>query len=198
MALDLQKEISILRQHPEFGKYLGVALQRLQDSVNGLGTNLAADPTGTMPAPPPIQALNVKTDGNGTVHATINHSAAIQRGVHYFVEYSNDAAFSQPHVVHLGTSRTMNPITLPAMDDSGKPQKFFFRAYGQYPGGDPGEPVHFGGTVPTPVNPGGSVKLTLLQSTGSGTAQNSGQQAGSGFGRVLFRQPITTRRVTQA
>jgi hypothetical protein len=89
--------------------------------------------------------------------------------------------------VHLGASRSMNPVMLPAKDDNGKPQQFYFRGYSQYPGGHPGSPIHFGGQTPTAVNPGGSAKLTLLPSTGSGTAENTGQQGASGFGRNLFR-----------
>ena len=197
--VDVNKEISDLRQIPMFGKYLGNALKLLQDGINGLGINVGADPTQTLPAPPAIQGLNVKTDGNGTVHAVINDSSAIQRGVHYFVEYQQlqtgkPLTFSQPHVVHLGTSRTMHPLVLPAKDDAGNAVHYIFQAYSQYPGGEPGEKVRFGGTTPTAVSPGGTVKMTLLPSTGSGTAQASGEQAGSGFGKVLFRPVVAAKR----
>ena len=194
--LDLQREIDFVKGIPGFGDRLANALQRIETGVNGIATNLGGDPTQTVAPPPTVQGLAVKTDGNGTVHAVVQDNNPIQRNLHYFVEYSNDESFSQPHVVHLGASRTMNPITLPAMDDNGNPQKFFFRSYSQYPGGDPGKPIHFGGTTPTGVDVGGTTKLTLLPSTGSGTAQPSGQQGGSGFGKVLFRNAIAPKRTS--
>ena len=187
MPVDIEKEITFLRNIPEIGRYLGEAFRKLVDGTNLLGQNSAVDAVGTMPEPPTVQQLQVKTNGAGLVHAVINDQNTIQRNLHYFVEYDTNPAFTQPHVVHLGASRSMNPITLPAMDDNGNPQQFYFRAYSQYPGSTPGQPVHFGGETPTPVNPGGTQQMTLIPSTGSGTAQASGQQGGSGFGKVLFR-----------
>jgi hypothetical protein len=67
------------------------------------------------------------------------------------------------------------------------PQVWYFRAYSQYPGSHPGPKVLFGGNNATSVNPGGTQAMTLLPSTGSGTAQNSGQEGGSGFGKNLYR-----------
>lgn len=193
MAISIDKEILILRQIPEIGQHLGKALQALVDGANALGKNLSADPTQTMPQPPTIQKLNVKASG-GTVHATITDNNPIQKNLHYFVEYDTSPAFAQPHVVHLGASRSMSPISLPALDDNGQPQPFYFRAYSQYPGSHPGEVQHFGGSQPTAVNSGGSLQMTLLPSTGSGTAQATGQQGGSGFGKVLFRPAVGPKR----
>lgn len=191
---DLNKETSELQQVPGFGQYLASALTRITAAINNFGQNVSVDPTGTLPPPPTVQALTVKTNGTGLVHAVINDSNPIQKNLHYFVEYANEPAFKQPHVVHLGPSRTMNPITLPAQDDNGNPQNFYFRAYSQYPGGHPGGPVHFGGTTPTPVAPGGTQKMTLIPSTGSGTAQATGQEGGSGFGKTIFRGAVGPKR----
>ena len=182
LALDIQKEISILRKQDN-GQWLHSALQRIEDAVNALAKNGALAAKGILPAPPPINELAVKTNGTGLVHAVITDNSAIQKGIHYFVEYDTDPNFTRPHVAHLGASRTMNPIMLPAMDDDGNPQSFHFRAYSQYPGGSPGHKIHAGGAV----DPGGTQALTLLPSTGSGTAQASGEQGGSGFGKVLSR-----------
>jgi hypothetical protein len=186
MPVSIEKELNYFRSLPGFGSYLATALTRLMDGVNNLGDNLAADPAGTKDPPPTIQAITVKANG-GLVHATINDANPIQRGLHYFIEYSAEANFLQPHVVHLGASRSMSPLTLPAKDDNGNAQTFYFRAYSQYPGGLPGKPIYFGGTAPTAVNPGGTNQLTLLPSTGSGTAAPSGQESASGFGKVLYR-----------
>jgi hypothetical protein len=198
MPLALEKELDFLRQIPEFGQYLSEALRKVQEATNGLGKNVAVDPTGTMPKPPTIQQLTVKTNGTGLVHAVVSDNNPIQKGLHYFVEYSNDAAFSQPHVVHLGASRSMPPITLPGSDDNGNPQKFYFRAYSQYPGSHPGEPVHFGGDTPSAVDPGGTQQMTLVPSTGSGTAPNTGERGASGFGRVLLRPSSGPKRSAAA
>ena len=195
MALDINKEILTLRQRPEFGQYLGVALQRLVDAVNNLGDHVAVDPTGTMPSPPPVQALEIKASG-GMVHAVVSDNNPIQKNLHWFVEYDTDPSFSKPHVAHLGVSRSMQPVNLPAMDDDGNPQQFYFRAYSQYPGSQPSAPIHFGGETPTPVSPGGTAQMTLLRSTGSGTAQSSGEQGGAGFGKVLRRPGTTVKRTS--
>jgi len=191
MALDLSQYIQQLRRVPVVGRYHAQVLKKIQDGINNLARNVAADPTGHMPAPPAIQQLNIKTDGNGLVHGTIEDNNEIQRGIHYFVEYQTTdevkKGFLQPHVVHLGTSRSMHPFQLPAMDDDGNPVHYVFRGYSQYPGGKAGPKVSFGGETPTLVAPGGSVRMTLLPSTGSGTTQPTGQVSGQGFGDVLIR-----------
>ena len=195
MALDISKEILYLKQHPELGQYLGTALQRIQDGLNALGDHIGADPTGTMPAPPPVQALDVKAK-DGLIQATVSDNNPIQKNLHWFVEYDTDPNFTKPHVAHLGVSRSMRPVTLPAKDDNGNDQKFYFRAYSQYPGSHPSEPIHYGGTTPTAVDPGGSIQMSLLPSTGSGTAQSSGEQGGAGFGKVLKRPGTTPKRTS--
>lgn len=197
MALDIQKEVDRLRQHPEIGKYLATVLERIQTAVNVLGTNAGVDPTGAkLPAPAPIQQFSVKSDGNGTIHGVISDNNEIQRGIHYFAEYSTSPDFTRPIPVHMGTSRTMVPLTLPHKDDNGNVINYYFRAFSQYPGSDPGEKVHFGGDTPTAVNSGGPVQMSLFPSTGSGTAQNSGEEGGSGFGKVLFRQATGVKRTS--
>jgi len=194
MSVSIDREIDFLQKTKTdgIGPYLAQALRRLRDGVNNLGTNLAADSTQTLPPPPSVQALTVKTNGNGLVHAVINDQNQLRRGVHYFLEYDTNPAFPQPHVVHLGASRSMNPITLPALDDDGFPQRFYFRAYSQLPGSHPSPPIRFGGEKPIAVDPGGTQQMTLIPSTGSGTAPANGQAAGQGFGIVLHR-PATVK-----
>src|ERR1700746_1860149 len=114
MAVSIEKELTILGQVPGFGQYLSNALRLLVNGVNNLGQNVAVDPNGKLPAPPAVQQLTVKTNGMGLVHAVINDSNPISKNLHYFVEYDTNPNFSQPHVAHLGVSRTMHPITLPA------------------------------------------------------------------------------------
>jgi hypothetical protein len=195
MAIDISKELVFLRQIPTIGNYLHDALSRIATGVNNLGNHVAVDPAGTIPSPPPIQQLTVKTSGTGLVHAVVSDNNQISKNLHYFVEYDTDPNFKQPHVQHIGVSRSMAPLNLPAKDDNGNPQSFYFRAYSQYQGGHPGPAVHFGGDTPQAVNPGGAQQLTLLPSTGSGTAQSTGQEGGSGFGKIQIR-PATARKRT--
>jgi hypothetical protein len=188
MALTIDREISYAKQIPVVGHFLANGLQRVQDAINQLGTHTGTDPTGILPAPPPIQKLDVKA-ANGLVHAVITDSSPNSKPLHNFIEYDTSPNFSQPHVIHLGASRSMPPMTLPALNDSSAPQSWHFRAYSQYPGSQPGKKVNFGGETPTPVSVGGTQAMTLLASTGSGTASPDGQQGGSGFGKTLTRQP---------
>jgi len=190
MPINLNDQINYLRQIPGFGQYLGDTLQRLQDGVNLLGQNTATDPVGTLPAPPPIQQLVVKTNGTGLVHAVITDSSHIQKGINYFVEFDTSPSFPQPHVVHLGASRSMLPTMLPGKDDNGNVLTYYFRAYSQYPGGAPGVKVSPGGSI----QPGGTQNMTLLSSTGSGTAPGTGQGAGQGFGKNLFRPAVNSAK----
>lgn len=197
MPLNLERERVFIKQIPEFGKHLDDAIGKIQEGVNNANLHIGVDALGMVHTPPPVQQLTVKTNGTGMVHAVITDNNAIQKNLEYFVEYDTNPDFRQPHVEHLGASRSMKPVMLPAMDDNGNPQKFYFRAYSQYRGSDPNTPVHFGGEVPTAVNPGGTQQMTLIPSTGSGTAQPTGQQGGSGLGKVLFRPAPTPKRTTK-
>ena len=184
--LTIQRNINRIRPIPIIGPILADGLQRLEDAVNNLAVNVGADPTGFVPQAPTIQGLMVKA-ANGLVHVSINDSNPISKNLHYFVEYSTDPAFSQPHVEHLGPSRG-GVLNLPGKTDGNATQNFYLRGYSQYQGGIAGKPINFGGAIPTPVNPGGTTLLTLLPSTGSGTAPNNGERGGQGFGKVLKRK----------
>ncbi len=194
MPLDISLEMDRLKAIPEIGPLLANALQRIESGVNQLGQNTGSD-TQSVPPPPRIQRLNIKTDGFGTVHATVDDNNPIQRGIHYFIEYANEPAFKQPHVMFLGPTRSSPLFTIPSTDDNGAPQSWHFRAYSQYIGGNPSQPVNFGGDAATPVNTNSAIQMSLLPSTGSGTAHSNGQNGGSGFGKVLFRGPLGAKRV---
>jgi hypothetical protein len=194
MPVDISKELPFIRQLPGFGQYLARVLDNIVQGVNNFGSNVNADSTSTLPAPGPIQQLTVKTDGNGTVHAVINDSAALQKNTSYFLEYSTNSSFVGAYVKHMGPSRTADPFQLPAFDDNGNAQSWHFRAYKQSQGSKPGPPVNFGGAAPTPVSVGGTQKLTLLPSTGSGTGSPTGTTPGVGFGTTLYRQSQGPKR----
>jgi hypothetical protein len=191
-SFTLDREISVIKTIPYIGPYVANGMQRIQDAVNSLSTSLAADPNGKMTPPPPIDGVNVKA-ADGAVHVTITDHNPIQRGIQYFVEHSTDPTFIGAHVIHLNASRG-GVLTIPGMTDEGADQPVYIRAYSQYRTSVPSKPVNFGGTTPTAVLPGGNVMMTLLPSTGSGTAISNGQQQGSGLGKVLYRPPVAPKR----
>jgi hypothetical protein len=179
--------------------WTAAALRMIENAINHLAKNTGASPVGNTAAPDPIQALNVKVSGE-MAHITVTDDAPVQKTVHYFAEVANEPNFLQPHVVHMGTSRGAI-IPLPTNDDTGAPQNWYFRGYSQYPGSKPNQKVNFGTqAAPQAVPMGGGVNgapatnMTLLPSTGSGTASGNGQQGGQGFGNFLHRPPVGPKR----
>ena len=165
----------------------GTLLQRIITGINTLADNTASSAVGRLAPPPPINGLTVTTGGE-YAHVTIQHSGNIQQGVHYFVEAANNQGFVGAHPIHFGTSRTRDPIHLAPYDSAGTAQKWYLRGFAQYPGSDPSAPVNYGGASPTAISTTGTTRLTWNPSTGSGTAANSGQQVGWGFGKQQRRQ----------
>lgn len=159
-----------------------VALQKIETAVNTVADNTASSAVGRLGPPPPINGVTVKTSGE-MLHIQINHNAAIQQGIHYFSEISTSQDLSNPLVIHHGTSRTSHPISLPTFDDNGVKQNYYLQSYAQYPGSDPTPVMKY----PSPITMDGTTKMTLLASTGSGTASNTGSQAGWGFGKIQRR-----------
>lgn len=194
MSLSLKDEATALRAMPGFGKYFASLLRKVEDAVNGIGKSIGVNPTGTMPAPQPIHAVNVKTSSDGYVHATITDNNAISKNLQYFLEVDTDPAFGKPHVIDLGASRSALPFKLPALNDTGGAQNFYVRGYSQPHGGPAGKKVNYGGTTPTAITPGGTTQMSLLSSTGSGTASPFGTQGGQGLGTVLNRPAVGPKR----
>ena len=177
--LDLSKHVQSLQtRDPE----AAAAFRLVEDAINHLGKNSGSHPIGEPSPPANIQKLNIKTSGE-LVHATIQDNAAISRPANYFLEYE-----------HLGTSRG-RVLQLPSNSDSGAAQTYYFRAYSQLPGSKASTPINFGSEhTPTPVQMSGSTNMSLLPSTGSGTADPNGQQGGQGFGKFLTRPAVAPKR----
>lgn len=160
-------------------------IQKVINAVNHLGVNLGANPVGDVKPPDPIASVNVKTSGE-YMHVSLTHTAPVKKGINYFVEVDTNPNFPQPQVKPLGPSRASLPFVLPSLDDNGNQVNYYVRAFAQYPGSKPSKVTVFGGAGnPTAIKMGGSTKLSLLPSTGSGTSSVTGQQGASGFGRVL-------------
>lgn len=170
---------------------LGNLLRRVILAINTLGQSAGHSPTGHLEAPPQIGSLTVKASG-GNVHAVINDPSKITRPIEYWLEHTTDANLVNWHPAHLMGSRE-SFLSLPGLTDAGGAQPWFFRAYSQYPGGPPSAPVYFGGQSPSAVTVGGTVQLTPLAPTGSGTASTLGGQGGWGRGKV-FERPSQGKR----
>ena len=175
----------IENENPKLGQYLR---QYVIPAISTTAKNAAVSPTGSAAAPESPSGISIAAAGE-MVHVSLTDNAALKRGVHYFTEISaNDPSFRQPIVFHHGTSRTPPPFPLPSKDGNGNPVSYYVRAYSQYPGSAPSAPiVHGGAANPTAVTLGGATQLTLLPSTGSGTASGNGTQGGQGFGKSVVR-----------
>lgn len=166
---------------------LGVLLRtKFQVAVNSVAQAAGVAAVGQVNAPNSPQAVNVAVAGE-MMHVSITDNAPLQRGIHYFTEVANNPSFTRPIVIDHGASRTSHPFPLPTLDSNGNAQSWYVRSYSQMPGSPPSAPVVFGGDSPTAVKMAGSTQLTLLPSTGNGTASGNGQQGGSGLGRTLLR-----------
>jgi len=172
---------------------LGVLFRKYQTGINAIASAAGVAAVGQVSPPSSPQAVNVKVSGE-MLHVSINDAAPLKKGIQYFTEIANNPSFSAPLVIHHGASRTSHPITLPTMDDDGNAHSFYARSYSQYPGSDPSTPVVYGETSPIPIAMAGTTKMTLLTSTGSGTASANGQQGGSGLGKVLLRPATGPKR----
>jgi hypothetical protein len=153
--------------------YVYEALTQIVNAVNSVGRATGVDPSGTIDPPAPIGSLSV-TAADGIFDLAITDNSSLYRGIFYFAESDTTPAFSRPYVHFLGSSRNLRV----ALGN----QTLYWRAYSQYLGSDPSEPVTFG-TPATAVTGGGTATGPPLQpSTGSGTAP--GTAGGSGFGQV--------------
>lgn len=177
--------------------YAGTLFGRLIQAVNTLAKNAGVAAVGKVSPPPPIDTINVSAPApvNGIItipqseilHWTLQHNQEVSKGVHYFSEVDTSSAFTNPHVIHHGTSRT-GFLSLPTNDASGAPHTYYLRSYAQYPGSDPAKPTVLGGlNGAVGIQMGGTSKTSILPSTGSGTAAPNGSQGGHGFGVVLTR-----------
>lgn len=193
---------------------LGRLIRKVIQGVNTLATNTAASATGETAPPKPPDSVNVSvpapyTDptsgavlgGGEAAHISIAHSGSLQRGINYFSEIDTNPSFSSPMVVHHGASRTSQPIFLPTNSgittvnhpDGSKTitpniATYYVRSYAQYASSQPSKPTVYGGaSSPKGIQMSGGTVMALAQSTGSGTAASTGQQGGSGFGKVQQR-----------
>jgi hypothetical protein len=163
----------------------GSFFKKIIDAINTLGINTGVSPNGDNPPPPPVTKVTVKSAGE-TIHAVADHPGTISRGIKYVWQVSaNDPAFSQPHNFP-SESRTFMQ-NFPTKDDGGHMVNYYVRVIPQYRGSQAQTPTAYGGTTPAAVTLSGSTAMTLLPSTGAGTAANNGQQGLQGLGSFQSR-----------
>lgn len=166
------------KEFPDLGSKLVEALNDLaqqianghqQGNFNGKGAPLP---------PPTVDGLTVKGQ-NGHFQIAISDNNRIYRGVRYYVEHSDNPAFTNPHVIALGDSRN-HSIFLGNVTR-------YWRAYSAYIGSGPSSPVYHGGSAsPLAVQGGGTVGgPAFLQGESSGTGTTG--TGLSGPGRAPYR-----------
>ncbi len=171
-------KIGQLAQIKSESPYVYEALTQIVNGVNSLGRATGVDPSGTISPPSPIGSLNV-TAADGIFDLAITDNSTVNRGIFYFAESDTTPSFASPYVHFLGSSRNLRI----AMGN----QTLYWRAYSQYLGSDPSEPITFGTPATAVVGGGAATGPTLQASTGSGTA--TGSEGGSGFGQVAQSSP---------
>lgn len=182
----------------------GSLLNRIIQAINTLAQNANVSAIGKLEPPDPVDSVQVSGTQSGNVitspsehlHFTITHNAELHKGARYISEIATEPNFLQPHVVDHGASRS-GFVHLPAQDSDGNPHTYYLRTYVQYRGSDPSKPTVLGGLAgATQIRLTGSSKLSLLPSTGSGTASPNGQQGGKGLGTLTTRPAPGPKRST--
>lgn len=201
IQLEGGRELSYLTQKDP---YLGSLFARVITSINNFGLNTAVSPTGKLPPPAPVNAIQVQgtfdsntntiTAPSELLHFTLTHNSSVRKGIQYISEISDNPDFTQPHVIDHGASRSAF-VSLPSQDNDGNPNSYYLRSYPQYHGSDPAPRTTLGGPyAATKIVMTGTSRTSLLPSTGSGTASPDGQQGGKGLGTVLTRPAPRPKR----
>lgn len=164
--------IEIIRQRDP---HLAEALESIALQTASVAEQTTATLHGSTPAPPAPSSLNVTAAG-GIFDMSITDHSTVQRGINYFVEYSDSPSFVKPRQIDLGQARNERR--------SLGNQTLYFRAYSAYPTSPRSEVVYHGGSASAPaaVVGGGAVTGPALQdSQGSGTTEGANGGDG-GFG----------------
>jgi hypothetical protein len=184
--------------------FTGTLFSRVIEAVNQLAKNAGVAAVGKVTPPPPIDSIAVSgsAPSNGivtvanseTLHWTINHAQEVNKGIKYISEIDTDPNFTQPHQ-HFHDASRSGFLSLPTNNAAGNKHTYYLRTQAQYPGSNPSKPTVFGGiSGAIGIQLGGSSKMDLLPSTGSGTASSSGQQGGKGLGVDLTRPAPRPKR----
>jgi hypothetical protein len=121
-------------------------IRRLIDSHNNVAGQVNATPLGNQ-TPPPIAHSKLDVSGGaGMFSVQITPSDKNFRGCENMLEVSEDANFSNPHLIHLGASTSWHGYL--------GEKTLHFRSFAQHDTSPPSEPVYcknvsaVGGTAP--------------------------------------------------
>lgn len=142
--------------------------------------NLIAKQTGTsgqlLPAPPNIRGIAVSAQ-NGQFSITLTDpdgQAAASLGIHYFLEWATDTAFSNPTVEDIGPARgeslQLGNLTL------------YWRAYSQFRNSPASAKIVYGGTTSPIAVVGGGAAVPTPPGGSSGGAGGGGGFGGRDYG----------------
>lgn len=194
VKLDGGRELELITQeHP----LLGSLLRRIIEGANRTATNAGVGVNGNLDAPPPIDQTSVSGTFDATantvtvngeiLHAVHTHNAPLNRGIKYLTEIATDPNFTDTHLIHDTTSRTVFK-SLPTFNDSAQ-ITYYMRTTTQMPGSAPSKPVVFGGAQgPTGILMTGASDVPILPSQAAGTARPG--QGGKGLGPVQARPAV--------
>jgi hypothetical protein len=194
MALDITQMISEIRTSHDWiqtARRIAPYLQQLQDAVNQSAQAAGVDATQHSEPPSPPAKLNVKAAGTGELaHFTVEDNSPRGRALHNFLEISTSSSFSpaSTYTRELGPGRHHVESLPTFLDDGSTKQTYYARCYTMEPGSKKSsEHIYHGQAgAPTGFQMNGSTALTLMPSTGCGTAPSNGQKAGVGFGASQF------------
>jgi hypothetical protein len=185
----------VRQAHPLLGSLVG----RIISALNRAGDNAGVAAMGENNAPPPVDSsafsgsydatTNTLTVPGEILHGVHTHNVPLSRGIQYVTEYATDPAFTNPHPIDHGSSRTVH-TTLPTYQSDGMTKHdYYVRVTAQYQGSAPSVPFVFGGEKgPTKINFGGTTALDLQTSQFGGTARPG--QGGQGLGPVQARPAV--------
>jgi hypothetical protein len=176
MALSYKNRQLILDKYPEVGQ----AFDDLMDQLGNVSTQANANPNGITDPPIAPSALKV-TAAHGIFDAQIIDRNPVQRGINYFLEYSDNPQFNAPHTIDLGQSRNHRANLGNAV--------LYWRAHSSYPTSSRSAPV-FHGSQASPIAVVGGGTATgpvFLPSEGSGTSNGPSGSDGA-FGNNPRRQ----------
>jgi hypothetical protein len=168
MALSYKNRQYILDKHPEIGEAFDDIVSQLQNVAGQSNAN----PNGV--TDPPISPSSLKvTAAQGIFDAQIIDRNPVQRGINYFLEYSDNPGFSSPHTIDLGQSRNHRV----ALGNN----TLYWRAHSSYPTSARSAPVYHGSQAsPVAVVGGGtSTGPSFLPSEGSGTSNGASGSDGA-------------------
>jgi hypothetical protein len=157
----------------------------LQPAIQKVAKNAAVSPSSQIAAPAPPESITVTTAGE-LMQVKVDHTAPIQKGVHYITHIATNPQFTNALILDHGASRCPPHINLPTKDSSGATHNYYVATVAQYPGSPPSPPTYFGGAAPAAVTMGGTTQMDIQPGTGSGTAKNGGQTF-VGLGRAPVR-----------